>query len=276
KVRALFQLRYGNATRLVVQYAERDMVKGAIGSGCFTDRMPGFIMEQTVHQRGEHIIVAGLAAGDIEPSGMTDTQILDDVDATMSSVVGRPIKRVAGFVKSWTHDPWSRAVVRAPIGDQRDTVLPLIAAPIDGRVFIASVLGPGDEVLVATNGLFGDRMADVATANGMKVHRVRPELAHAVTAAQVREALDEHPEVRAVCVVHHETSVGVLNEVQGICAVAREHGALTIVDGISSVGGVPFDMDGWGADMCVTVANKCIGGAIGVAPLAAGPRALEA
>ena len=54
------------------------------------------------------------------------------------------------------------------------------------------------------------RMADVAAANGMKVHRVRPELAHAVTAAQVREALDEHPDVRAVCVVHHETSVGVL------------------------------------------------------------------
>jgi len=148
KVRALLQLRYGNATRLVVQYAERDLVKNAIGSGCFTDRMPGFIMEQTVHQRGEHIIVAGLAAGDIEPSGMTDAQILDSVDATMSSVVGKPIKRVAGFVKSWTHDPWSRAVVRAPIGDQRDTVLPLISAPLDNRVFFAGEhtdnrVGPG-------------------------------------------------------------------------------------------------------------------------------------
>ena len=148
KVKALLQLRYGNATRLVVQYRERDLVKQAIGSGCFTDRMPGFIMEQTVHQSGEHIIVAGLAAGDVEPSDMTDEQILDDVDATMSSVVGKPIKRVAGFVKNWTHDPWSRAVVRAPIGDQRDTVLPLISAPLDGRVFFAGEhtdarVGPG-------------------------------------------------------------------------------------------------------------------------------------
>src|SRR5438105_14110950 len=84
---------------------------------------------------------------------------------------------------------------------------------------IASVLGPGDEVLVATNGLFGDRMADVATANGMKVHRVRPELAHAVTAAQVCEALEQHPDVRAVCVVHPAASVGVLTEVPGLCAV---------------------------------------------------------
>jgi monoamine oxidase len=148
KVRALLELRYGNATRLVVQYAERDPVKQAIGSGCFTDRMPGFLMEQTVHQNGDPIIVAGLAAGDAEPSGMTDDQILDSVDATLSSVAGRPLKRIAGFVKSWTHDPWSRAVVRAPIGDQRATVLPAIAAPLRDRVFFAGEhtddrIGPG-------------------------------------------------------------------------------------------------------------------------------------
>jgi alanine-glyoxylate transaminase/serine-glyoxylate transaminase/serine-pyruvate transaminase len=76
--------------------------------------------------------------------------------------------------------------------------------------------------------------------------------------------------------VHHETSVGVLNEVKGIAKAAREHGALTIVDGISAVGGVPFEMDAWGVDMCVTVANKCIGGPIGVAPVAVGKRALAA
>jgi monoamine oxidase len=148
KVRALLQLRYGNATRLVVQYAERDLVRKAIGSGCFTDRMPGFVMEQSVHQGGDKIVVAGLAAGDSEPSGLTDVEILDQVDATMSSVVGRPIKRLFGFVKSWTHDPWSRAVVRAPIGDQRDSVLPLIAAPLAGRLFFAGEhtdnrVGPG-------------------------------------------------------------------------------------------------------------------------------------
>jgi alanine-glyoxylate transaminase/serine-glyoxylate transaminase/serine-pyruvate transaminase len=141
---------------------------------------------------------------------------------------------------------------------------------------IASVLGPGDEVLVASNGLFGDRMAEVATANGLRVQVVRPALAEPVTAAMVRKALATNPGVRAVCVVHHETSVGVLNEVEGICKAAREHGALTIVDGISAVGGVPFEMDAWSVDLCVTVANKCIGGPIGVAPVAAGPRALDA
>lgn len=148
KVRALLELRYGNATRLVVQYAERDVVTQAIGSGCFTDGIPGFVMEQTVHQLGDPIIVGGLAAGDAEPLGMTDEQMLDCVDATMSAAAGRPLKRRAGLVKSWTHDPWSRAVVRAPIGDQRTTVLPLIAAPLGDRVFFAGEhtdgrVGPG-------------------------------------------------------------------------------------------------------------------------------------
>ena len=148
KVRALLELRYGNATRIVVQYSERDVVAEAIGAGCFTDQMPGFVLEQTVHQDGDPIIVGGLAAGDAEPSGMTAEAILDSVDATLSTAAGRPLKRIAGFVKSWTHDPWSRAVVRAPIGDQRDTVLPVIAAPLRDRVFFAGEhtdgrVGPG-------------------------------------------------------------------------------------------------------------------------------------
>ena len=148
KVRALLQLRYGNATRVVVQYQERDVVTQAIGSGSFTDGIPGFVMDQTVHQDGDPIIVGGLAAGDAEPTGMTDGEILDCVDATVSAMARRPLKRLTGLVKSWTNDPWSRAVVRAPIGDQRETVLPLIAAPLRDRVFFAGEhtdarVGPG-------------------------------------------------------------------------------------------------------------------------------------
>ena len=140
---------------------------------------------------------------------------------------------------------------------------------------IASMLGPGDELIVGSNGLFGQRMADVARANGLEVHQVQAETAQPITASMIREELDQHPKSRAVCVVHHETSAGVLNEVQAIAALSRDRGLLTIVDGISAIGGVPFDMDAWGVDLCVTVANKCIGGPIGVAPVAAGKRAVE-
>ena len=148
KVRALLQLRYGNGTRLVAQYAEREAVRSAIGLGCFTDQMPGYIMEQTMQQAGDHIVISGLAAGDVEPALMNEQETLDAFDRTISTVVGRPLKRTFGYVKNWTKDPLTRSVVRAPLGDQRETVLPEISRPIEGRVFFAGEytddrVGPG-------------------------------------------------------------------------------------------------------------------------------------
>src|SRR5437879_6210669 len=197
------------------------------------------------------------------------------VDDEVLEALARPVRAHYG-------DEWTQLYKHAVAGMRQvfrteGEVHLLFGSGMAGvEMCIASVLGPGDEVLVAANGLFGDRMAEVATANGLHVHIVRPGLAEPVTSALVRDALESHQDVRAVCVVHHETSVGILNEVEGICRAAREHGALTIVDGISAVGGVPFEMDAWDVDLCVTVANKCVGGPIGVAPVAAGPRALEA
>jgi alanine-glyoxylate transaminase / serine-glyoxylate transaminase / serine-pyruvate transaminase len=141
---------------------------------------------------------------------------------------------------------------------------------------VASVLSPGDEVLIPTNGVFGDRLIEIARANGLVVRSFRAGPGEAITAGRVEQALEEHPGVRALALVHHETSIGCLNEVREICGLTRERGILSIVDGVSSVGGVPFEMDAWGVDLCVTVANKCIAAPIGVAPVAAGPRAIEA
>src|SRR2546425_9600554 len=199
------------------------------------------------------------------------------------SVDNEILEALALPVRAHYGDDWTRLYKHAASGMREvfrtagDVHLVFGSGMAGVEMCIASVLSPGDEVLVATNGLFGDRMAEVAGANGLLVHKFRPAgLADPITAAQIRGALAAHPAIRAVCVVHNETSIGVLNEVEGICRAARDHGALAIVDGISAIGGVPFDMDAWGADLCVTVANKCIGGPIGVAPVAAGPRALEA
>jgi len=197
------------------------------------------------------------------------------VDDDVLEALGRPVRAHYG-------DGWTRLYNHAAAGmrevfrTEGDVFLLFGSGMAGVEMCRASVLAPGDEVVVGANGLFGERMVDVARANGLQVHTVEAHLAEPVTAAMVRDALEEHPGVRAVCVVHHETSIGVLNEVEAIARAAHDHGALTIVDGISAVGGVPFDMDDWGVDLCVTVANKCIGGPIGVAPVAAGPRALEA
>lgn len=197
------------------------------------------------------------------------------VDDEVLEALARPVRAHYG-------DAWVRLYKHAVAG-MRDVFR------TDGEVFLlfgsgmagvemcmTSVLGPGDEVVIGANGLFGERMAEVARVNGLVVHAVQAEVAHPITVSMIRDELDKHPAVRAVCVVHHETSVGVVNEVEAIAALSRERGLLTIVDGISAVGGVAFDMDAWGVDLCVTVANKCIGGPIGVAPVAAGRRALEA
>jgi monoamine oxidase len=147
KVAALLQLRYGNGTRLVAQYADGEAVRSAVGLGCFTDQMPGYIMEQTMHQPGDQVVISGLAAGDVEPALLSEEGVLDAFDRTVSAVVGRPMRRSFGYVKNWTKDPFTRAVVRAPIGDQRETVLPLVRRPLS-RLFFAGEhtddrVGPG-------------------------------------------------------------------------------------------------------------------------------------
>ncbi len=75
--------------------------------------------------------------------------------------------------------------------------------------------------------------------------------------------------------VHAETSTGVRNPVAEIVALANQHGALTIVDCVTSLGGVPVDMAGWGADVCYSGSQKCLGAPSGLAPIAFAPSALE-
>ena len=77
-----------------------------------------------------------------------DDEILDAFDSTISAVVGKPVKRTFGYVKNWTKDPLARSIVRAPLGDQRETVLPELRRPLGGRVFFAGEytddrVGPG-------------------------------------------------------------------------------------------------------------------------------------
>ena len=140
----------------------------------------------------------------------------------------------------------------------------------------ASPLARGDEILVASNGLFGERLVDVAGAVGLTVHRVGGDGFEPIEPERLAAAARAHPAARAFAVVHHETSVGLINPVRELCAEARRHGLLTIVDAVASFGGIPLEVDAWGVDLCVAVGNKCLGGPVGVAPVAVGPRVWEA
>jgi aspartate aminotransferase-like enzyme len=121
---------------------------------------------------------------------------------------------------------------------------------------VVNTLSPGDAVLGVSIGAFGDRFAQIADTYGAEVTPLAYEWGGAARPDDIRQALREHPEVRAVLVTHNETSTGVTNPLEEIAVAVREADKLLLVDAISSLGAVPLDMDGWGLDVVVTGSQK--------------------
>ena len=144
------------------------------------------------------------------------------------------------------------------------------------EVAIVNLLSPGDPVLAAVTGDFGDRFARVGVAFGLDVRRLDVEWGRAVTPEVLAAALDEQPEVKAVFITHNETSTAVTNPLRELAGVVREHGALVIVDAVSSVGGVPLEMDAWGLDFVLSGSQKAWMCPPGLLIAAVGERAWEA
>lgn len=132
---------------------------------------------------------------------------------------------------------------------------------------VANVIAPGDRVLAIVTGYFGDRLAQVAERYGAEVTRLTGEWGRAIDPQQVRAAL-EHASFKAVTIVHAETSTGVLQPVKDVAALAREHGATSIVDAVTSLGAHPVDVDGWGLDVVYSCSQKGLGAPSGFAPIA--------
>jgi alanine-glyoxylate transaminase/serine-glyoxylate transaminase/serine-pyruvate transaminase len=141
---------------------------------------------------------------------------------------------------------------------------------------LASTLARGDEVLIVANGVFGQRLVEIATAVGLVVHSLPGRPRQPFRAEELADAVRAYPGARGFAVVHHETGLGMLNPVRELAAEARRHDLLTIVDAVASVGGVPLEMDEWGIDLCVGTGNKCLGAPPGIAPVAVGARGWEA
>lgn len=135
---------------------------------------------------------------------------------------------------------------------------------------------PGDTVIAACNGKFGEMWAGFAERYGLRVVRVARDWDRIADPDEIGAALDENPGTRAVFVVHSDTSTGVLNPVGAIVSVARGHGALTLVDGISSVGGAPFTFDAWDLDFAVASSQKCLMCSPGISLAVVGSRAWDA
>jgi len=130
---------------------------------------------------------------------------------------------------------------------------------------LVSLVGPADRLLVIENGAYGRRMEEVATAHGLVFRTVHLPWGKAPDLAAVEAALAAEPAPTHCCFVHHETTTGMLNPLTEIVAACRARGIVTIVDAMSSLGGVPLDLRAVPADCVVASANKCLQGMPGVA-----------
>lgn len=138
-----------------------------------------------------------------------------------------------------------------------------------------NLLEPGDTAVVAINGVFGARMADMAERAGAEVVRVEHAWGEPVDPARVEAALWARG-AKVLAFVHAETSTGVLTDPAPLCALAREHGALTVVDCVTSLCGVSVSAAAWDADILYSGTQKCLSAPPGLAPFALGPRAQAA
>jgi aspartate aminotransferase-like enzyme len=143
---------------------------------------------------------------------------------------------------------------------------------------VVNVLSPGDRVLGVSIGSFGDRFAKIARTYGADVTKIDAEWGEAADPAEVRETLRANPGVKAVLLTHNETSTAVMNPIPELAAAVHEEApeALILVDSVSGLGAVPFEMDAWGVDVVVTGSQKAWMSAPGLAMIAASPRAWTA
>ncbi len=132
---------------------------------------------------------------------------------------------------------------------------------------VVNLVEPGETVIVCQNGVFGGRMVEnVARCGGIAVVVTAP-WGEANSLASIEAALEAHPEAKFVGFVHAETSTGVRNDAQAICALARQFDCMTIVDAVTSLGGIELKVDEWGIDAIYSGSQKCLSCVPGLSPV---------
>jgi len=169
-----------------------------------------------------------------------------------------------------------RAMLQAVFGTQNKLTIPMSGTGSAGmEAAMVNLVAPGDRVLVGVNGVFGGRLCAVAERAGGEVVRVEAPWGTALDPDAFRAAAKGRG-FKVLALVHAETSTGVLQDLSGFRAVADELGALLLIDAVTSLGGVPVDLDAHGVDAAYSGTQKCLSCPPGLAPLSYSARAVEA
>lgn len=139
---------------------------------------------------------------------------------------------------------------------------------------IVNIVEPGDTVVVGVNGLFGTRLATIVERCGGKAIRLEAPWGQSIATETVDQALRRSGPVKAVAIVHAETSTGVWQPLDDIAGLCRQHNSLFVVDAVTSLGGMPVDIDRLGIDVAYSGTQKCLSCPPGLAPFTMSERAL--
>ncbi|QCU89184.1 pyridoxal-phosphate-dependent aminotransferase family protein [Thiomicrorhabdus sediminis] len=138
-----------------------------------------------------------------------------------------------------------------------------------------NLVEPGDKVIVCINGVFGNRMKENIERFGGEAIVVADDWGTAVTPEKVEAACQANPDAKIVAFVHAETSTGACSDVAAICQIAQKHDCLTIVDAVTSLGGIELKVDEWGVDAIYSGTQKCLSCVPGLSPISFNEKALE-
>jgi alanine-glyoxylate transaminase/serine-glyoxylate transaminase/serine-pyruvate transaminase len=138
-----------------------------------------------------------------------------------------------------------------------------------------NLVSPDDTVVVCRNGVFGARMIENVERIGAKLIVVDTPWGRAVDPQQLEDTLKQHPEANVVAFVHAETSTGACSDAKTLCEIARKYDCLTIVDAVTSLGGVELKVDEWGIDAIYSGSQKCLSCVPGISPISFSEQAIE-
>ena len=166
-------------------------------------------------------------------------------------------------------------LLRQVFNTRGDIFLMVGSGSVGNDACIGSALSTGEKIIVGTNGFFGDRLVAIAESYGLVVVQVKAEWGFPLKAVDFETAFQQNPDAKVAVMVHLETSTSIVNPIQEIGSIVKRYGAIFIVDAISSLGGLPFQMDEWDIDLCVSASQKCLGAPPGLCPLAVSKRGWE-
>ena len=157
----------------------------------------------------------------------------------------------------------------------------MITFPVQGpgsaamELCVSNLVEPGDKVIVLNNGVYGQRLFEMATVYGANAIRIDHAWGEVLSPERLEEALKANKDTKIVCFVHGESSTGVLSDIQTLSKICQKYNALTIVDIAATLGGHPVEVDAWGLDAVYSNPQKCLSAPPGLSPVSLNDRAMN-